>query len=60
MHRDAAVFSEGDRLLDLTPLEIFLAQASQPVGADRPVRAKCAGARGVLRSEPEIACGDSR
>jgi hypothetical protein len=60
VHRDATVFSEGDRLFDLTALEILLAQALHPVGADWTVCAKRARARGVLRSEPEIACGDSR
>ena len=50
VNRDAALLSEGDRFSDLTPLEIFLAQASQPVGADGAVRAQLARPRGMLRS----------
>jgi hypothetical protein len=49
MYRDAALFSEGDRFSDLAPFEIFLAQASQPVGADWAVRAQLARPRGMFR-----------
>jgi hypothetical protein len=59
MHGDATFFSEGDGLFDLAPLEIFLAQPSQPVGADGAVRAQLARPLGMLWSEPEVPGRDS-